>query len=229
MIGHTKATAGVAGLIKAALALHHRVLPPTIGVTEPNPKANFADSPFYVNTEARPWLARPDGQPRRAGGQRVRLRRHQLPHRARGVHRRLPAATPRRPSNAGPPSCCCGAALRTRSPARWRSLAAQLDAGAEPELADLALTLGQARAGAGRRPGRAGAGRRVARRPADQARRRARAAGAATPARLHAPHGIHYAPTPLAADGRRRLPVPRPGLAERRHGPRAGAGLPRGA
>ena len=57
MIGHTKATAGVAGLIKAALALHHRVLPPTIGVTEPNPKANFPDSPFYVNTEARPWLA----------------------------------------------------------------------------------------------------------------------------------------------------------------------------
>ena len=41
MIGHTKATAGVAGLIKAALALHHRVLPPTIGVSEPNPKADF--------------------------------------------------------------------------------------------------------------------------------------------------------------------------------------------
>jgi acyl transferase domain-containing protein/NAD(P)H-dependent flavin oxidoreductase YrpB (nitropropane dioxygenase family) len=67
MIGHTKATAGVAGIIKAALALHHRVLPPTIGVTEPNPKANFPESPFYVNTEGRPWLAPADGQPRRAG------------------------------------------------------------------------------------------------------------------------------------------------------------------
>jgi acyl transferase domain-containing protein/NAD(P)H-dependent flavin oxidoreductase YrpB (nitropropane dioxygenase family) len=67
MIGHTKATAGVAGIIKAALALHHRVLPPTIGVTEPNPKANFPESPFYVNTEGRPWLSPGDGQPRRAG------------------------------------------------------------------------------------------------------------------------------------------------------------------
>ncbi|HEX8855744.1 MAG TPA: beta-ketoacyl synthase N-terminal-like domain-containing protein, partial [Thermoleophilaceae bacterium] len=67
MIGHTKATAGVAGLIKAALALHHRVLPPTIGVSEPNPKANFPESPFYVNTEARPWLSGGDSHPRRAG------------------------------------------------------------------------------------------------------------------------------------------------------------------
>jgi acyl transferase domain-containing protein/NAD(P)H-dependent flavin oxidoreductase YrpB (nitropropane dioxygenase family)/short-subunit dehydrogenase len=67
MIGHTKATAGVAGVIKAALALHHRVLPPTIGVTEPNPKARFADSPFYVNSEPRPWLSGGASHPRRAG------------------------------------------------------------------------------------------------------------------------------------------------------------------
>ncbi|HTQ67172.1 MAG TPA: SDR family NAD(P)-dependent oxidoreductase [Solirubrobacteraceae bacterium] len=67
MIGHTKATAGVAGLVKAALALHHRVLPPTIGVTEPNPKAAFPESPFYVNSEARPWLSDGAGHPRRAG------------------------------------------------------------------------------------------------------------------------------------------------------------------
>ncbi len=67
MIGHTKATAGVAGVIKAALALHHRVLAPTIGVSEPNPKAAFPESPFYVNSEARPWLASTEGHPRRAG------------------------------------------------------------------------------------------------------------------------------------------------------------------
>ncbi|HET8979436.1 MAG TPA: SDR family NAD(P)-dependent oxidoreductase [Solirubrobacteraceae bacterium] len=65
MIGHTKATAGVAGLIKAALALHHRVLPPTIGVTEPNPR--FDHGPLYVNTEPRPWLTGGSAHPRRAG------------------------------------------------------------------------------------------------------------------------------------------------------------------
>lgn len=66
MIGHTKATAGVAGLIKATLALHHRVLPPTLGVNRPNPKAGFPDSPLYVNTESRPWVE-DSSHPRRAG------------------------------------------------------------------------------------------------------------------------------------------------------------------
>ncbi|MFO0891867.1 MAG: beta-ketoacyl synthase N-terminal-like domain-containing protein [Isosphaeraceae bacterium] len=67
MIGHSKATAGVAGLIKVALALKHRVLPPTIGVTTPNPKANFPASPFYVNTDTRPWINASGSSPRRAG------------------------------------------------------------------------------------------------------------------------------------------------------------------
>ncbi|UCH72786.1 MAG: acyltransferase domain-containing protein, partial [Rhodospirillales bacterium] len=66
MIGHTKATAGCAGLAKMALALHHRVLPPTLNVEKPNPTANFPQSPFYVMSEARPWFCA--GQtPRRAG------------------------------------------------------------------------------------------------------------------------------------------------------------------
>lgn len=65
MIGHTKCTAGVAGLIKVALALHHRVLPPTLHVERPNPKVFTPESPFYVNTEARPWL--PCKGVRRAG------------------------------------------------------------------------------------------------------------------------------------------------------------------
>ncbi|MDD5658290.1 MAG: acyltransferase domain-containing protein, partial [Elusimicrobia bacterium] len=62
-IGHAKAAAGAAGLIKAALSLHHKVLPPTIKVSRPNPVLADPDSPFYLNTEKRPWLA--DG-PRRA-------------------------------------------------------------------------------------------------------------------------------------------------------------------
>ncbi len=66
-IGHTKAAAGAASMIKTALALHHKVLPPTINVTQPNPKLNIKNSAFYLNAETRPWIS-PTGQaPRRAG------------------------------------------------------------------------------------------------------------------------------------------------------------------
>ena len=65
-IGHTKATAGAAGLIKAALALHHKILPPTINVTKPNPKFDLENSPLYLNTETRPWIRAEEGFPRRA-------------------------------------------------------------------------------------------------------------------------------------------------------------------
>jgi acyl transferase domain-containing protein/acyl carrier protein len=65
-IGHTKAAAGAASLVKAALALHHKVLPPTLKVRQPVEPFRAADSPFYVNTAARPWLPRAE-HPRRAG------------------------------------------------------------------------------------------------------------------------------------------------------------------
>ncbi len=67
MIGHTKAAAGVAGLAKVALALHHKILPPTRGVTDPNPKSCFIDGPLYVNSESRPWIHSTAEHPRRAG------------------------------------------------------------------------------------------------------------------------------------------------------------------
>ncbi|MEM9927123.1 MAG: beta-ketoacyl synthase N-terminal-like domain-containing protein, partial [Cyanobacteria bacterium P01_D01_bin.50] len=66
-IGHTKAAAGAASLIKTALALHHKVLPPTINVTQPNPKLNIKNSPFYLNAETRPWISSACVAPRRAG------------------------------------------------------------------------------------------------------------------------------------------------------------------
>jgi malonyl CoA-acyl carrier protein transacylase len=65
-IGHTKAAAGAASLVKAVLAVHHGVLPPTIKVDQPSPKLDIERSPFYLNTEARPWV-RADEHPRRAG------------------------------------------------------------------------------------------------------------------------------------------------------------------
>ncbi len=65
-IGHTKAAAGSAGLIKAALALYHKVLPPTIKVDQPHESLLQDSSAFYLNTECRPWVANPN-HPRRAG------------------------------------------------------------------------------------------------------------------------------------------------------------------
>src|SRR6185437_11813180 len=64
-IGHTKAAAGAASLIKVAMALYNKVLPPTLKVTQPVEPLRAADSPFYVNAEMRPWASRSD-HPRRA-------------------------------------------------------------------------------------------------------------------------------------------------------------------
>ena len=66
-IGHTKATAGAASMIKTALALHHKVLPPIINITQPNPKMGMEETPFYLNTYTRPWIKPENGLPRRAG------------------------------------------------------------------------------------------------------------------------------------------------------------------
>ncbi|WP_431936130.1 SDR family NAD(P)-dependent oxidoreductase [Micromonospora sp. RP3T] len=54
-IGHTKCAAGLAGLIKATLALHHGIRPPTIHLERPNPAWHPQQSPFAFFTEARPW------------------------------------------------------------------------------------------------------------------------------------------------------------------------------
>ncbi|HEY9871384.1 MAG TPA: beta-ketoacyl synthase N-terminal-like domain-containing protein, partial [Candidatus Obscuribacterales bacterium] len=56
MIGHCQAASGVAGLIKAALALYHRVLPPTLNVKEPNRQIDWSTSPCYINVQTRPWV-----------------------------------------------------------------------------------------------------------------------------------------------------------------------------
>lgn len=65
MIGHCLPASGSAGLIKAAMALHHKVLPPTL-IDTPNDELGLDDTGFYLNTETRPWI---HGQktPRRAG------------------------------------------------------------------------------------------------------------------------------------------------------------------
>lgn len=65
MIGHLKCAAGIAGLIKVALALHNRVLPPTINCEQPRKDVDWENTPLYLITEPRQWEA--CHIPRRAG------------------------------------------------------------------------------------------------------------------------------------------------------------------
>ena len=64
--GHLKGGAGSAGLLKATLALHNKVLPPSLHCHHPSPDIDFAHSPLYVNTELKPWTV-PTSTVRRAG------------------------------------------------------------------------------------------------------------------------------------------------------------------
>jgi acyl transferase domain-containing protein/phosphopantetheinyl transferase len=64
MISHCIPAAGIASLIKMSLSLHHRVLPPTL-CDQVNPALGIDKTPFYVNTQTAPWMARL-GEPRRA-------------------------------------------------------------------------------------------------------------------------------------------------------------------
>ena len=140
MIGHTKATAGVAGMIKAALALHHRVLPPTIGVTEPNPKANFPESPFYVNTEARPWLTPAADHPRRAGVSAFGFggtNFHVVLEEYEGSYLEPELA----PVNRWPAELLLWRGPRAELIAAAQALCARLEAGEQPPIEDLAREL----------------------------------------------------------------------------------------
>ncbi|HEY0190807.1 MAG TPA: amino acid adenylation domain-containing protein [Kofleriaceae bacterium] len=64
-VGHMVIAAGAGGLIKTALALHTRTIPPTINFTSPTPKIDFARTPFRVQTELTAWPEQ--AGPRRAG------------------------------------------------------------------------------------------------------------------------------------------------------------------
>jgi acyl transferase domain-containing protein/SAM-dependent methyltransferase/aryl carrier-like protein len=55
-IGHTLTAAGIAGLIKALLALKHGTIPPSLNFTAENPEIDFAGSPFFVPRQAMPWM-----------------------------------------------------------------------------------------------------------------------------------------------------------------------------
>jgi acyl transferase domain-containing protein len=64
-VGHLATAAGITGLIKTVLSLENGQIPPSLHYERPNPEIDFAASPFYVNSELRPWPR--NGAPRRAG------------------------------------------------------------------------------------------------------------------------------------------------------------------
>ena len=113
MIGHTMPAAGAAGLIKAALAIHHRVLPPTLHCDQPHPL--LAQTRFRTLAAAEPW----DDDARRAGVNAFGFG---------GIDAHLvleapPAETPRRRRTAAHPPLSIWAAADTPA------LLARLDAG----------------------------------------------------------------------------------------------------
>ncbi|HTT48690.1 MAG TPA: acyltransferase domain-containing protein, partial [Pseudolabrys sp.] len=65
-IGHLKGGAGAAGMLKATLSLHHKLIPPSLNCQHPSPDIDFAHSPLYVNTELQEWKV-PADVPRRVG------------------------------------------------------------------------------------------------------------------------------------------------------------------
>ncbi|HYF63260.1 MAG TPA: SDR family oxidoreductase, partial [Herpetosiphonaceae bacterium] len=140
-IGHLDRASGVTGLIKAALALHHRQLPPHLDFEAPSPDIDLANSPFYVNTRLRDWPA-DGGAPRRAGVSSFGLGGTN----AHVVLEEAPAPTPAASSPARPAELLVlSAKTETALETATDNLAAYLEA-QTVDLADVAHTLRVGRA-----------------------------------------------------------------------------------
>ncbi|HEV2864151.1 MAG TPA: SDR family NAD(P)-dependent oxidoreductase [Pyrinomonadaceae bacterium] len=133
-IGHTGAAAGVAGLIKTALALKHGQLPASLHYERPNPNIDFEGGPFYVNTQLREWGR--GGEPRRAGVSSFGIG-------GTNAHVVVEEAPTPEPSGDARPwqllvlSARTGTALETAT----ANLARHLEENADANLADVAYTL----------------------------------------------------------------------------------------
>ncbi len=133
-VGHLDAAAGVAGLIKTVLALNYKLLPPSLHFEHPNPKIDFANSPFYVNATLSKWNT--DGIPRRAGVSSFGIG-------GTNAHIVLEEALPRQPSGPSRPgqllvlSAKTDLALDTAA----ANLARHLQQHPDSNLADVAYTL----------------------------------------------------------------------------------------
>ncbi len=139
-IGHLDAAAGVAGLIKAVLALQHQAIPPSLHFKRPNPRIDFESSPFYVNDHAREW--RREESPRRAGVRSFGIG-------GTNVHVVLEEAPVREPaaSGAGSQVLLLSARTETALDRATERLALHLESHSDLNLADVAYTLQVGRRG----------------------------------------------------------------------------------
>ena len=139
-IGHLNTAAGVAGLIKTTLALEHKLLPPSVHFEQPNPRIDFASSPFFVNTELTSWTT--NGGPRRAGISSFGIG-------GTNAHVILEEAPPQQPSGKDRQSQLLVLSAKTESAlnAAAANLAEYLKSHADVNLADVAYTLQVGRRG----------------------------------------------------------------------------------
>jgi amino acid adenylation domain-containing protein len=138
-IGHLDAAAGVANLITAVLALEHEQIPPSINFDTPNAKIDFPGTPFFVNSELRPWPR--NGTPRRAGVSSFGMG-------GTNAHVILEEAPPRPASEASPRPVLLPLSARTQATRDTlvENLARALREQPDLDLADVAYTLQVGRA-----------------------------------------------------------------------------------
>ncbi|MDE2247007.1 MAG: amino acid adenylation domain-containing protein [Xanthomonadaceae bacterium] len=134
-VGHLVIAAGAAGVIKTALALAERRIPPTLHYRVPNPAIDFASSPFVVNDQLCEWTAE-SAAPRRAGVSSFGVGGTN----AHVVLEEAPARQPSEPS-AGPQLLLLSARSASALAASAARLASHLDAQPDLNLADVAWTL----------------------------------------------------------------------------------------
>ncbi|MDZ4134265.1 MAG: type I polyketide synthase, partial [Paracoccaceae bacterium] len=138
-IGHLDTAAGVAGLIKTSLALHHRQIPPSLNFDAPNPAIDFDTTPFRVNDRLTDWPARQT--PRRAGVNALGVGGTN----AHAVLQEAPARAPSGQSDWPFQVLVLSARSRAALDAGAQRLAAHLRANPDQPLADVAWTLKQGR------------------------------------------------------------------------------------
>ncbi|HEY0605396.1 MAG TPA: type I polyketide synthase, partial [Herpetosiphonaceae bacterium] len=137
-IGHANTAAGVAGLLKTVLALKNQQIPPSLHFETPNPKIDFENSPFFVNTELRDWPA--GTTPRRAALNSFGVG-------GTNAHAVLEEAPSREPSGPSRPWQLLVVSARTEQAleAATDNLLAHLKATPDLNLADVAYTLQRGR------------------------------------------------------------------------------------